>query len=173
MFEKAESEYGGIDVVVNAAGRMDLSPIADLNLAVLDAMHRTNIRGAFVVARQAARTLRPGGTVILFSTSPVGLAFPAYGGYVASKGAVEALTRVRARELGDRDITVNTVAPGATATDMFLDDKDEETIARVAAQTPLNRIAAPAEVAELVAFLASPAGHWVNGQVVRANGGII
>ncbi|MCO5994786.1 SDR family oxidoreductase [Actinoallomurus rhizosphaericola] len=173
LFGTAESEFGGVDVVVHAAGRMDLSPIADLDLAVLDALHRTNIRGTFVVARQAARTVRPGGAVITFSTSQVGLAFPTYGAYVASKGAVEALTLVLARELGDRNITVNTVAPGATATDMFLDGKDEETVARIAAQTPANRIGTPTEIADLVAFLASPAGHWVNGQVVRANGGII
>ncbi|MEV6790758.1 SDR family oxidoreductase [Streptomyces sp. NPDC051320] len=173
LFDTAASEFGGVDVVVHAAGRMHLSPIADLDLAELDALHRTNIRGTFVVAQQAARKLRGGGALIMFSTSVVGLAFPTYGAYSASKGAVEALTMVLARELRGRDITVNAVAPGPTATDLFLDGKDEETIARLAAQAPLERLGTPADIAEVAAFLASPAGHWVNGQVVRANGGIV
>ncbi|MFF4508009.1 SDR family oxidoreductase [Streptomyces sp. NPDC001401] len=173
LFDRAESEFGGVDVVVHTAGRMLLGPIAELDLAELDALHRTNIRGTFVVARQAARTVRPGGTIVTFSTSQVGLAFPAYGAYIASKGAVEALTLVLARELRGRDVTVNAVAPGPTATDMFLDGKDEETVARLAAMPPLERLGTPADIAEVVAFLASPAGHWLNGQVIRANGGII
>ncbi|MFF4257801.1 SDR family oxidoreductase [Streptomyces sp. NPDC001663] len=173
LFDRAESEFGGVDVVVHTAGRMLLGPIADLDLDELDALHRTNIRGTFVVARQAARTVRPGGAVVTFSTSQVGMAFPAYGAYIASKGAVEALTLVLARELRGRDVTVNAVAPGPTATDMFLDGKDEETVARLAAMPPLERLGTPADIAEVVAFLASPAGHWLNGQVIRANGGII
>ncbi|MFJ8361931.1 SDR family oxidoreductase [Streptomyces sp. NPDC093984] len=173
LFATAESAYGGVDVVVHAAGRMSLAPIADLDLAELDALHRTNIRGTFVVARQAARTVRPGGAIVTFSTSQVGMAFPRYGAYVASKGAVEAVTMVLARELRGRDVTVNAVAPGPTATDMFLDGKDEETIARLAAMPPLERLGTPTDIAEVVAFLASPAGHWINGQVIRVNGGII
>jgi 3-oxoacyl-[acyl-carrier protein] reductase len=173
LFDRAESEYGGVDVVVHAAGRIYLSPIADLDLAELDALHRTNIRGTFVVAQQATRRVRQGGSVIMFSTSVLGLAFPSYGPYSASKGAVEAVTMILARELRGRDITVNTVAPGPTATDLFLDGKDEETIARLAAQPPLERLGTPTDIAEVVAFLGSPAGHWVNGQVVRANGGIV
>ncbi|MER7876597.1 SDR family oxidoreductase [Streptomyces solisilvae] len=173
LFDTAESEYGGVDVVVHAAGRLHLAPIAELDLAELDALHRTNIRGTFVVAQQAARRIRGGGALITFSTSVVGLALPAYGAYSAGKGAVEALTMILARELRGRDITVNAVAPGPTATDLFLDGKDEETVARLAAQPPLERLGTPTDIAEVVAFLASPAGHWVNGQVVRANGGIV
>ncbi|GAA1908298.1 SDR family oxidoreductase [Streptantibioticus ferralitis] len=173
LFDTAEAEFGGVDVVVHAAGRARMAPIAELDLAVLDDLHRTNIRGTFVVAQQAARRVRPGGTILTFSTSVVGLALPNYGAYCASKGAVEAVTLILARELRGRDVTVNAVAPGPTATDGFLDGKDEETIARMAAQPPLERLGTPADIAEVVAFLASPAGHWVNGQVVRANGGII
>jgi 3-oxoacyl-[acyl-carrier protein] reductase len=173
MFDLAERTYGGVDVVVHTAGRMPLSPLVDLDLDVLDALHRTNIRGTFVVDQQAARRLRDGGAIINFSSSLVGLAFPGYGAYSASKGAVEALTLILARELRGRNITVNAVAPGPTATHMFLDGKDQETIARLAAQPPLQRLGTPADIAEVVAFLASPAGHWINGQVVRANGGII
>ncbi|WP_043664785.1 SDR family oxidoreductase [Streptomyces xylophagus] len=174
LFDAAEAEFGaGVDVVVHAAGRMQLAPIAELDLAVLDNLHRTNIRGTFVVLQQAARRVRPGGAIVTFSTSVVGLAFPGYGAYAASKGAVEALTLILARELRGRDVTANTVAPGPTATDLFLDGKNEETIARLAAQPPLERLGTPADIAEVVAFLASPAGHWINGQVIRANGGIV
>lgn len=173
LFDRAEQEFGGTDVVVHAAGKMMLSTIADLDLAELDDLHRTNIRGTFVVAQQAVRRLRTGGALVNFSTSVVGLAFPTYGAYSASKGAVEALTLVLARELRGRDVTANTVAPGPTATDLFLDGKDRETIDRLAKQPPLERLGTPEDIAEVVAFLASPAGHWVNGQVVRANGGIV
>ncbi|MDQ0913212.1 SDR family oxidoreductase [Streptomyces canus] len=173
LFDQAEATYGGVDAVVHAAGRMPLSPIAELDLAELDALYRTNIRGTFVVDQQAARRLRPGGALVNLSSSVVGLAFPGYGAYAASKGAVEAVTLILARELRGRDVTVNAVAPGPTATDLFLDGKDEETIARLAAQPPLERLGTPQDIASVVSFLVSPAGHWVNGQVLRANGGII
>ncbi|MCX4723527.1 SDR family oxidoreductase [Streptomyces sp. NBC_01020] len=172
-FDSAEKEFGGVDVVVNSAGRMGLSPIADLDLAVLDDLYRTNIRGTFVVAREAARRVRAGGAIVNLSTSVVGLQFPEYGAYAASKGAVEAMTLVLARELRGRDITVNAVAPGPTATELFFEGKDEATIERLAKQPPLERLGTPEDIAEVVAFLAGPSGHWVNGQVLRANGGII
>ncbi|MFA3873746.1 SDR family oxidoreductase [Streptomyces sp. MMCC 100] len=173
LFDRAEQEYGGVDVVVNSAGRMTLSTIADLDLAALDAMHRTNVRGTFVVAREAARRLRAGGSFVGFSTSVVGTQFPTYGAYAASKGAVEAMTLIMARELRGRDVTVNTVAPGPTATDLFLTGKTEEQIDRLAKTPPLERLGTPEDIAEVVAFLSSPAGHWVNGQILRANGGMI
>ncbi|MFI0516117.1 3-oxoacyl-[acyl-carrier protein] reductase [Streptomyces canus] len=173
LFDLAEAAYGGVDVVVHSAGRMPLSPIAELDLAELDALYRTNIRGTFVVDQQAARRLRPGGALVNLSSSVVGLAFPGYGAYAATKGAVEAVTLILARELRGRDVTVNAVAPGPTATDLFLDGKDEETVARLAAQPPLERLGTPKDIANVVSFLVSPAGHWVNGQVLRANGGII
>ena len=172
LFDVAEEEFGGVDVVVHAAGVMPLAPLADLDLEVFDRLHRTNVRGTFVVDQQAARRVRPGGTIVNFSSSVVGLALPGYSGYAASKGAVEAMTLIVARELRGRDVTVNAVAPGPTATALFLDGKDEETIARMAAQPPLERLGAPADVAEVVAFLSGP-GHWVNGQVIRVNGGIV
>ncbi|WP_159841128.1 SDR family oxidoreductase [Nocardia sp. CY41] len=173
VFDRAESEFGGVDVVVHAAGRMQLAPLVDLDLAVLDSTYRTNIRGTFVVDQQAARRLRPGGAIINFSTSVVGTAFPTYGAYAASKGAVEALTMILARELRGRDVTVNAVAPGPTATDLFLDGKDDATIQRLADVVPLQRLGTPADIAAVVAFLAGPQGHWVNGQIVRANGGLV
>ncbi|MFJ2831391.1 SDR family oxidoreductase [Streptomyces sp. NPDC087263] len=172
LFDAAENTYGGVDVVVHAAGVMALAPLVDLDLDALDRMHRTNIRGTFVVDQQAARRLRAGGAIINFSSSVLALAIPGYTAYAATKGAVEAVTLILAREMRGRDITVNAVAPGPTATALFLDGKDEETIARMAAQPPLERLGTPEDIAGVVSFLAGPAGRWINGQVIRANGGI-
>lgn len=173
LFDRTETEYGGVDVVVNSAGRLALSPIAELDLDVLDRMHRVNIRGTFVVARQAARRLRTGGAFVSLSTSVVGTQFPGYGAYAASKGAVEAITLILARELRGRGITVNTVAPGPTATELFLDGKTEEQVAALAKAPPLERLGTPEDIAGVVAFLTGPEGRWVNGQVLRANGGLV
>ena len=170
-FDQVEAAFGGIDVVVNTAGIMILSPIATLSLDDLDRMHRTNIRGTFVISQQAARRVRAGGAIINFSTTVTRTSFPTYGAYVASKAAVEGMTRIQARELRGKDITVNAVAPGPTATPLFLDGKDEATIANLSKAAPLERLGQPADIAETVAFLAGPA-RWVNGQVIFANGGL-
>ena len=171
-FDAVAAEFGGIDVVINTAGIMLLSPIATLDLADLDRMHRTNIRGAFVLAQLAAARLRAGGALINFSTSVTRAQFPSYAGYVASKAAVEGMTLILARELRGRDITVNAVAPGPTATPLFLDGKDEQTVDNLAKAAPLERLGTPDDIAEQVAFLAGPA-RWVNGQVVYVNGGLV
>lgn len=171
LFEVAEKEFGGIDVVVNAAGIMVLEPLATADLDRLDLMHRINIRGAFVVNQQAARRVRTGGAIINFSTSVVRTSMPTYGAYVASKAAVEAISLILARELAGRDITVNAVAPGPTATDLFLDGKSDELIQQIAGRNPMNRLAEPADIAETVSFLAGP-GRWINGQTIYANGGL-
>lgn len=170
-FDAVEMAFGGIDVVVNTAGIMLLSPIATLDLDDLDRMHRTNIRGTFVVSQQAAQRVRSGGAIINFSTSITRLQFPNYGAYAASKGAVEAMTLVLARELRGKDITVNAVAPGPTATQLFLNGKDETTIEQLSKAAPLQRLGTPEDIAEMVAFLAGSA-RWVNGQVLFTNGGL-
>ncbi|WP_225847464.1 SDR family oxidoreductase [Streptomyces sp. HPF1205] len=171
-FDATESEFGGIDVVVNTAGIMLLSPIATLDLDDLDRMHRTNIRGTFVVSQQAARRLRRGGALINLSSSLTRLQFPTYGAYAASKGAVEAMTLVLAREMRGKDITVNAVAPGPTATPLFLEGKDQAALDNLAKAAPLERIGTPEDITETIAFLAGPA-RWINGQTVYANGGIV
>jgi 3-oxoacyl-[acyl-carrier protein] reductase len=170
-FDEVEATFGGVDVVVNTAGIMILAPIATLDLDDLDRMHRTNIRGTFVVSQQAARRVRAGGAIVNFSTTVTRTSFPAYGAYVASKAAVEALTLVLARELRGKDITVNAVAPGPTATALFLDGKDEQTVQNLSKAAPLERLGTPDDIAETVAFLAGPA-RWVNGQVLFVNGGL-
>ncbi|EAD5680343.1 TPA: SDR family oxidoreductase [Listeria innocua] len=170
-FDLITAHFGGVDVVINTAGIMKLSPIATLDMEDFDQIQRTNVRGTFVVSKQAALSVRKGGAIINFSTSVTRTSFPAYGAYVASKAAVESLTLILARELRGKDITVNTVAPGPTATPLFLTGKDDETIENLAKATPLERLGQPDDIAETVAFLAGPA-RWVNGQTIFTNGGL-
>jgi 3-oxoacyl-[acyl-carrier protein] reductase len=170
LFDAAEQRFGGVDVVVNAAGIMILEPVARLDLDHLDRIYRTNVRGTFVVAREAANRVRAGGAIITFSTSVTRLNQPTYSAYAASKAAVEAITPILAKELRGRDITVNTVAPGPTATALFLDGKDQETIDRIAGLNPMERLGRPEDIAEVVSALAGPA-RWVNAQTVFVNGG--
>jgi 3-oxoacyl-[acyl-carrier protein] reductase len=173
LFDRAEQTFGGVDVVVHAAGVMLLAPLAELDVADLDRMHRVNIRGTFLVNRQAARRVRPGGAIVNLSSSVVGRVLPAYSAYAASKAAVGAMTFVLAHELRGRDVTANAVAPGPTATEMLLDGVDEQTLGQLAAAAPLQRLGTPADIASVVAFLTGPEGRWVNGQTIRANGGVV
>ena len=170
LFEHAEKMYGGVDVVVNAAGIMVTATIADLKFEDFDRMHKTNVRGAFLVAQQAAKRLRQGGAIINISTSAGKMAMPGYAPYTATKAAVDAMTLVLARELRGRDITVNTVAPGPTATELFFNGKDKATIERLAKLSPLERLGQPDDIADIISFLAGPA-RWINGQILYANGG--
>jgi 3-oxoacyl-[acyl-carrier protein] reductase len=169
--DEVEAAFGGIDVIVNAAGIMLLGPIAEFDLAALDRMHRTNIRGAFVISQLAANRLRSGGALVNLSSTQTRAQYPGYGAYIASKAAVEGLTMVLARELRGRDITVNAVAPGPVATPLFLEGKDQATIDKFASLSPLERLGTPRDAADAVAFLAGP-GRWVNGQVIFVNGGL-
>lgn len=171
VFNIVEEKWGGIDVVINTAGIMLLSSIADMNLADLDKMYRTNIRGAFVISQQAARRVRKEGAIINFSTSVTRTKFLTYGAYVASKAAVESVAMILARELRGKDITVNVVAPGPTATPLFLDGKDEQTINNLSKAAPLERLGTPEDIADTVMFLVT-SGRWINGQVIFSNGGL-
>lgn len=173
LFDEAEAAFGGIDVLVNTAGIMKLAPLADCDDAQIDSQIGINLKGTIYTLRQAGRRLRHGGRIINFSTSVVGLKLETYGIYAATKAAVETLTAIMAKEMRGREITVNAVAPGPTGTDLFLTGKSPEQIARLAAMNPLERLATPEDIAGVVAFLAGPDGAWVNGQVLRANGGMI
>jgi 3-oxoacyl-[acyl-carrier protein] reductase len=173
MFDLVEREFGGVDVLVNNAGIMRLSTIADADEDSFDRHVAINLKGVFNGCREAARRLRDGGRIVNFSSSVVGLYQPTYGIYAATKAGVEALTHVLSKELGKRGITVNAVAPGPTATDLFLQDKSNELIARIAALAPLGRLGEPDDIARTVSFLVGPDGGWINGQVLRANGGVV
>ena len=173
MFEAAEAAFGGVDVLVNNAGIMQLSAISDTDDASFSRQIDVNLKGTFNTLREAARRLRDGGRIINFSSSVVGLLQPTYGVYAATKAAVEAMSSVLTKELRGRGITVNAVAPGPTATDLFLKGKPQEVVDRLAKLAPLERLGQPADIANAVAFLAGPDGAWINGQTLRANGGII
>ncbi|MGH6613263.1 SDR family oxidoreductase [Sphingomonas sp.] len=173
MFDAAEAAYGGVDVLVNNAGIMTLAPIADSDDALFDSQVAINLKGSFNTLRQAARRLRDGGRIVNLSSSVVGLYQPGYAVYAATKAGVEAMTHVLTRELRGRNITVNSVAPGPTATSLFLDGKPQEVIDHLAKLAPLERLGQPEDIAAAVSFLAGPDGAWINGQVLRANGGII
>jgi 3-oxoacyl-[acyl-carrier protein] reductase len=170
LFRHATDTFGGVDVIAHTAGIMPLAPIAEMDLETFDRIQRTNVRGTFIISQLAARQVRAGGAIINFSTSMTRLQAPAYGPYAASKGAVEAMTLVLARELRGRDITVNTVAPGPTATPLFFEGKSEQVVDHIASLNPMERLGTPDDIAEVTAFVAGP-GRWINGQVLYANGG--
>jgi len=173
MFDAAETAFGGVDVLVNNAGIMMLSPLAEADDANFDRQVAVNLKGTFNTLREAAKRLRGGGRIINFSTSVVGLKLETYGVYAATKAAVETLTAIMAKEMRGRNITVNAVAPGAVATELFLNGKSEELAARMAKMNPLERLGTPEDIASAVAFLAGPDGGWINGQTLRANAGMI
>src|SRR3954452_16576705 len=170
LFKSALDSFGRVDVVVNSAGIMPLSSITEGDIDVFDKVIATNLRGAFIVLAQAARHVSEGGRIIVFSSSVLARSFPNYGPYIASKAGVEGLVHVLANELRGRNITVNAVAPGPTATDLFLGDKTEEQIDQLRNLAPLERLGEPSDIASVVSFLAGPDGAWVNSQVLRANG---
>jgi 3-oxoacyl-[acyl-carrier protein] reductase len=171
LFDEAERAHGGIGVVVNSAGIMKLFSIAAGSVEDFDAVFAVNVRGTFNVLQQAAKRVADGGRIITLSTSVLGMNFPNYGPYAASKAAVEVLTRILAHELRGRSISVNAVAPGPTATELFFEGKSEEQIQRLAKLAVMERLGTPDDIANFVSFLAGPEGGWINAQTVRANGG--
>ncbi|MFC4237734.1 SDR family oxidoreductase [Thalassospira xianhensis] len=172
MFDHAETRFGGVDVIVNNAGVMTTQPISEMSDAVYDAMMDTNVRGTFNMLRESAKRLRNDGRVINFSTTALHLKLPGYAVYNATKAAVEAMTGVYAKELRGRNITVNAVAPGPVATELFLNGKTDEQIAQFSKMPPIERLGQPEDIAGVVSFLAGPDSGWVNGQTLRANGGL-
>lgn len=173
LFDAAEEAFGGTDVLVNNAGIMSLAPIGDTGDELFERQVAVNFGGVFRGMREASRRLRHGGRVINFSSSVVGLYQPGYGVYAATKAAVEAMTHVLAKELGAKRVTVNSVAPGPVETELFLDGKSEAQVKAIAAMNPLGRLGQPDDIAGVVSFLASPGSGWINGQVIRANGGVV
>ncbi|WP_027144270.1 SDR family oxidoreductase [Mesorhizobium sp. WSM3626] len=173
LFDAGEKAFGGIDILINNAGIMKLSPIAQADDAFFDTQVAINLGGVFRGMREGAKRLRDGGRIVNFSSSVVGLYQPGYGVYAATKAAVEAMTHILAKELGARAITVNAVAPGPVETALFTDGKSAAQIEATAKMVPLGRLGQPDDIAGVVSFLAGPDSGWVNGQIIRANGGVI
>jgi 3-oxoacyl-[acyl-carrier protein] reductase len=173
LFDAAEKTFGGADVLVNNAGMMQLSRITDTDDAAFERQVAVNLGGVFRGMREGARRLREGGRIINFSSSVVGLYQPTYGVYAATKAGVEAMTHILAKELGSRRITVNAVAPGPVETDLFLNGKSDDQLKAIAGMNPLGRLGQPDDIAGVVSFLAGRDSGWVNGQAIRANGGVI
>lgn len=173
LFDSAEQAFGGVDVLVNNAGIMQLSPIADTTDEAFERQVAINLGGVFRGVREAAQRLREGGRIVNFSSSVVGLYQPTYGVYAATKAAVEAITHILAKELGPKGITVNAVAPGPVETELFMKGKSDDLLKAIIGMNPLKRLGQPEDIAGVVSFLAGPDGGWVNGQVVRANGGVV
>ncbi|MER9655054.1 SDR family oxidoreductase [Mesorhizobium sp. M0152] len=173
LFDAGEKAFGGIDILVNNAGIIKTSPIAETDDASFDMQIAVNLGGVFRGMREGARRLRDGGRIINFSSSVVGFYQPGYGVYAATKAGVEAMTHILAKELGARRVTVNAVAPGPVETALFLNGKNEAQIEAIGRLIPLGRLGRPDDIAGLVSFLAGPDSGWVNGQVIRANGGAV
>jgi len=173
MFDAAEAAFGGVDVLVNNAGIMKLASIADSDDALFDQQIAINLKGSFNAMREAAKRLRDGGRIINFSTSVVGIKLETYGVYAATKAAIETMTAILSKEMRGRNITVNAVAPGPVGTELFLNGKSQELIDRMVKMNPLQRLGTPQDIAAAVSFLAGPDGGWINGQVLRANGGMV
>jgi 3-oxoacyl-[acyl-carrier protein] reductase len=173
MFDKAEATFGGVDVLVNNAGIMTLARVADSSDELFDRQIAVNLKGAFNGMREAGRRLRNGGRIVNVSTSIVGTKLETYAVYAATKAGVELMTAIVAKEMRGRSITVNAVAPGPVSTDLFLEGKSAELVERMAKQNPFERIGTPEDIAAVVSFLVGPDGGWINGQVLRANGGLV
>jgi 3-oxoacyl-[acyl-carrier protein] reductase len=173
LFDAAEEAFGGVDILVNNAGMMKLGRLSETTDEDFDRQVAVNLAGVFRGLREGARRLRDGGRIVNFSSSVVGLYQPGYGVYAATKAAVEAMTHVLAKELGVRGVTVNAVAPGPVETGLFLQGKTDDEVRGIAGANPLKRLGQPQDIAGVVAFLVGPEGGWVNGQVIRANGGVV
>jgi 3-oxoacyl-[acyl-carrier protein] reductase len=171
LFEKTIKAFGQVDVVVNNAGIMPLSAIVKGDVETFDKVIATNLRGTFLVFSQAAQHVAEGGRIIAFSSSVLAKNFPGYGPYIASKAGVEGLVHVLANELRGHKITVNAIAPGPVATELFLRGKTDEQIKQIGSMAPLERLGQPEDIASVASFLAGPDGGWVNAQILRANGG--
>jgi 3-oxoacyl-[acyl-carrier protein] reductase len=172
LFDETIAHFGKLDILVNNAGIMFTKPVSATTEADFDRIFAINVKGTFFACQQAAARLAQGGRIINLSSSTTARFMPTYGAYVATKGAVEQLTRSLAKELGPRGITINAISPGPTETELFLDGKTPEQLQQFGQMSAFGRIGRPQEIAEVVAFLAGDGASWISGQNIRVNGGL-
>jgi 3-oxoacyl-[acyl-carrier protein] reductase len=172
LFDITEEKLGKVDVLINNAGVLKTVPLAETSDELFEQTFAINTRGTFNTLREAGARMNEGGRIVNFSSTTLALNLPGYAIYNATKAAVEAFTHVFAKELRGRNITVNAVAPGPVATELFLHGKSEEQIQQFAKMPPLQRLGQPEDIANVIAFLVGPDAGWVNGQILRANGGL-
>ncbi|MGQ4615024.1 SDR family oxidoreductase [Nocardia sp. R7R-8] len=172
LFETAEQHFGGLDILVNNVGTATVGPIAEATDDEFDLMFTTNTKATFIALRAAANRLRDGGRIVVVSSGVTATHRPGSGIYAATKAASEALARVLAKELGPRGITVNNVLPGAVRTEALAAARSPALTDQIIDQTPLGRIGEPADIGDIVAFLASPDARWITGQSLHAGGGL-
>ena len=172
LFDRAIAQFGKVDILVNNAGVTVYKPVTEVTEAHLYQLLAVNIKGTYFACQQAAQKMAEGGRIINFSSSTTAMMLPTYSAYVATKGAVEQITRVLAKELGTKKSTVNAISPGPTDTELFRDGKTEEQINRLAQMAALGRLGDVQDIADVVAFLASDEARWITGQNIRVNGGI-
>lgn len=172
LFDRTLETYARVDILVNNAGMLINKTVAEFTEAEFDSMFATNVKGTFFACQEAAKRMADGGRIVNFSSSTTVIMMPTYGAYVATKGAVEQLTRSLAKELGDRQITVNVVSPGTTDTELFTVGKTAEQIQRFTQMTALGRLGKVEDIADVTAFLCSEQARWITGQNIRVNGGI-
>ncbi|MBD6619373.1 SDR family oxidoreductase [Komarekiella sp. 'clone 1'] len=173
LFEQTINHFGKIDILVNNAGIATYQPITQVTEADFDKIFAINVKGTYFACQQAAQHMAEEGRIINFSSSTTAMMLPTYSAYVATKGAVEQITRVLAKELGAKSITVNVVSPGPTDTELFREGKTQEQIDRLAQMAAFGRLGDVQEIADVVAFLASDEARWITGQNIRVNGGIV
>jgi 3-oxoacyl-[acyl-carrier protein] reductase len=171
LFDAVIGQFGKVDILINNAGTILYKTIENTTDDDFDHILSVNVKGTFNTLREAASRLENNGRIINFSSSTTRLMLPTYGAYCATKGAVEQLTRVFSKEVGSRGITVNTVSPGPTNTELFTEGKSQEVIDRLASMAALGRIGDPIDIARIVLFLVSDEASWITGQNIGANGG--
>lgn len=173
LFDYAIQTYGQLDIVINNAGIMRFNKIEDVDDETIDQILAINLKGSLYTMREAAKRLANGGKIINLSSSVIGMKLEGYGVYTASKAAIESLTAILAKELRGRNITVNAIAPGPTATELFLEGKSDDLIKKLSSAAPLERLGTVEDIAAVVDFAVNDASNWINAQVLRVNGGII
>lgn len=171
LFTETLERFGRVDILVNNAGIMGLAPIAEVTEEMFDRHFDINVKGTYFACQQANLHMAQGGTIINFSTSVAGAMLPGYSVYAATKGAVEQITRQLAKEFGPKGITINTIAPGQVATDLFLNGKSEELIDSFRRMNAFGRLGEVEDIANAVELLVSDKARWITGQTIRVNGG--